>query len=92
VNITGVERSDILFDEIAKGQTLRFKLPLGKDALYWKFSLLGSAAALARTKNLCAGFAKENSDERYFKGDGNARRGETNFKTKSTIRTDEKYF
>jgi hypothetical protein len=92
VTITDFENGDTLFAEIIKGQILRFKMPVAKDALYLRFSLLGSTAALTRTKDLCTGFAQENSDERYFKGGGTARNDETDFKRKSTIRTDEKYF
>ena len=63
--VTNFDREASLLEEIIKGQTLRFQLSLGDDKIYLRFSLLGSTAALIRTRDLCNRFATR-SDADYF--------------------------
>ena len=67
--VTNFDREESLFAEIIKGQAVRFQLSVGDESYYLRFSLLGSTAALNRTRDLCHRFAALRPDPGYLQWD-----------------------
>jgi hypothetical protein len=63
--VTNFDREASLFAEIVKGQAVRFQFSFDNENFYLRFSLLGSTAALTRTRDLCNQFTPR-SDADYF--------------------------
>lgn len=71
VTFTNFENNGSIIDELARGNSLRVKLSMGKKDLYLRFSLRGYTAALSKTLQFCMQSTQNSpsinsADKNYF--------------------------